>query len=523
MRNRQPARAAGAALALVLAGVTPASADKPGIEEPLGPSTSTPPYVVPVAPGVRTSSLLTVGDSIGGYRMVGVPDGLGAYRVDGARLTLLMNHELNDQTGIVRRHGQIGAFVSEWSIDRKSFEVTAGRDLINPGVQYWDYGAGAYSLAPSGSFGAAFDRFCSNTLTDAGQLFNETTGRGYEGRLFFPGEENGNIGRGFALTTDGTIAQLPRLGLFSYENTLPAHNRTDTTLVVGNEDEEFGQLWIYAGTKQSAGSPFDRAGLTNGSPSVAAVAGVTSDAEFRAAYPKGTPARFTLNAIDWTNGDGVTQNAEARAKGLSLNRIEDGHWDPANPNDLYFVTTEGGNGAPPATGRFGRDGGGLWRLSFDDIERPELGGTLTLLLDGSEPPLLNKPDNIAIDRRGNLLIQEDPGNNVGLARIVAYRIADGARGVLAQFDPALFGWRGGRLPNGNPVLEPGQLTFDEESSGIIDAHDVIGPRWFLFDAQVHRNLPDRELFQAGQLLALHVDKWNDVYGSSPDEDSDDED
>ena len=122
----------------------------------------------------------------------------------------------------------------------------------------------------------------------------------------------------------------------------------------------------------------------------------------------------------------------------------------------------------------------MWRLSFDDIERPELGGTLTLLLDGSEAPLLNKPDNITIDGRGNLLIQEDPGNNVSLARIVAYRIEDGARGVLARFDPAKFGWRGARLPNGNPVLEPGQLTFDEESSGIIDAHGVIGPRWFLF-------------------------------------------
>jgi hypothetical protein len=326
-----------------------------------------------------------------------------------------MNHELNDQSGVVRRHGQIGAFVSEWSIDRKSFKVTAGRDLIDPGVQYWNYATGSYSLSPSLGFGAAFDRFCSNTLTEPGQLFNAETGRGFDGQLFLAGEENCDIGRGFALTTTGEIAQLPRMGLFSYENTVPAHNRGDTTLVVGNEDAEDGQLWVY--------------------------------------------------------------------------------WDPASPNDYYFVTTEGGEGAATPTGRFGRDGGGLWRLPFDDIERPERGGTLPLLLDGSEPPFLNKPDNMAIDRGGNLLIQEDPGNNVGLARIVAYRIADGAHGVLARFDPALFGWRGGRLPNGNPVLEPGQLTFDEESSGIIDAHAVIGPRWFLFDVQVHRAESDRELVQ----------------------------
>jgi hypothetical protein len=510
-RAVRAALTAGAVAALAAA---PAFAEEPGIDGPVGPSTGTPPYVVPVAAGVRTSSLLTVGDSAGGYRMVGIPDGMGAYRNDGNRFTVLMNHELNETQGIVRRHGQRGAFVSEWSIDRKSFDVAAGRDLIDPGVQYWDYVAGGYSPSPTAPFGAPFDRFCSNTLTAPGQLLNEETGNGYAGRLFFPNEENGDIGRGFGLTTYGAMAQLPRLGLFSYENTVPAYNRSDTTLVMGSEDGADGQLWIYAGTKQATGSPFDRAGLTNGTPSVASVAGVTSDEEFRAAYPKGTPARFTLRGIDWTQ-TGVAQNADAKAKGLSLDRIEDSHWDPASPNDLYFLTTEGGRGADTPTGRFGRDGGGLWRLRFDDIERPLRGGTLTLLLDGSEAPFLNKPDNMTIDGEGNLLIQEDPGNNVSLGRIVAYRIADGARGVLARFDPALFGWNGAKLPNGNPVLEPGQLTFDEESSGIIDAHGVVGPRWFLFDAQVHRANPDPELVQGGQLLAMHVDRWKDVYDIAP--------
>jgi uncharacterized protein DUF839 len=503
-----------AALVTAVAAAVPASAEQPGIEEAIGPSTRTPPYVLPVAEGVRTSSLLTVGDTVDGYRMAGIPDGLGAYRNDGNRLTLLMNHELNDLQGTVRRHGQIGAFVSEWSIGRKSFAVTAGRDLINPGVRYWDYAAGAYSRAPSGVFGAPFDRFCSNTLSEPGQLENEETGNGYPGQLFFPNEEGGVQGRAFALTTDGAMAQLPRRGLFSAENTLPAYNRTDTTLAVGTEDDASGQLWVYVGTKQADGSPWDQAGLTNGTPSVVAVPGVTSDAGFRGAYAKGAPARFTLRGVDWTQ-TGVPQNAEAGAKGLGLDRIEDGHWDPSHPNDLYFLTTENGKGADSPTGRYGRDGGGLWRLTFDDIEQPQLGGTLTLLLDGSEAPFLNKPDNMTIDDEGNLLIQEDPGNNVAVSRIVAYRIANGARGVLANFDPQLFAWRGQKLPNGNPVLEPGQLTFDEESSGIIDAHHVIGPRWFLFDAQVHRALPDAELVQDGQLLALHVDRWKDVYTIAP--------
>ena len=65
------------------------------------------------------------------------------------------------------------------------------------------------------------------------------------------------------------------------------------------------------------------------------------------------------------------------------------------------------------------------------------------------------------------------------------------------------------------MLEPGQLSFDEESSGIIDAHGVIGPRWFLFDTQVHRAEADPELVQGGQLLALHVDDWHEVYDIAP--------
>ena len=134
-------------------------------------------------------------------------------------------------------------------------------------------------------------------------------------------------------------------------------------------------------------------------------------------YGKNNPASFDLGTdeeVNWDQSSGTAQNSEAAAKGVSLNRSEDGAFDPRHPEDFYFVTTEGGRGATSA-----RDGGGLWRLSYDDVERPWEGGTLTLLLDGSEAPFLSKPDNLGFDRHGHLMIQEDPGGNPHLARIVA--------------------------------------------------------------------------------------------------------
>ena len=510
-----------------LAGATAFAA--PGTSR--GPRTTVDPYVVPVADGVSTKSLLTVGDkpAANGYRMVGIPDGLGAIRNHSGTFDLFMNHELRPDTGIVRRHGQRGAFVSQWRIDRGSLDVRSGQDLIDPGVVYWDYVTQTYRATPStggpnprragDTFepqGAPFARFCSSTLSDPGQLYNRRSGRGYDGQLYFGNEENGNPGRSFGVTTDGSAQQLPRLGLFSWENTIPAPNRTDSTVVMGTEDtgpnsslpnpdDAAGQLWVYSGTKTRTGNAFKRAGLTNGVSSVIDVAdeSVTNDAGFRSKYGKNNPAEVDLSEVDWDQSANA-QNLEATRDGLSLNRIEDGGFDPRHPNDFYFLTTEGGDKTPAGGLNNVRDGGGLWKLSFEDVENPELGGTLTLLLDGSEAPKLNKPDNMDVDSKGNLLIQEDPGGNPHVARIVAYRISDGARGVLAEFDRTRF------TPGG-----PKFMTEDEESSGIIDAKEILGSGWFLFDAQVHKASASpnvAEEVEEGQLLTMKVEDFDDVYG-----------
>ena len=494
--------ALGAVLGLAAAGTALAATGT-------GPSTTTDPYVIPVADGVDVSSLLTVetptdtGAASNGYQMVGIPDGLGATLGSGDdNFTLFMNHELQAASGVAREHGATGAFVSKWSINAETLEVEQGADLIQTGVRFWDYAAHEYTTdAAAAGQEPRFARFCSGFLSLPGQLFNDRTGNGYDGQIYFANEENGDGGRDFGVTTEGRAQQLPRLGLFSWENSLVGLNRGDVTYIQGQEDTgpTSGQLHVYVGEKQDTGNAFDRAGLTKGEQFVVDLHNekVSTDAGFRATYGKNHPAPFDLGSderVDWDQ-TGADQNADAAAKGLGLNRIEDGAFDPRHPEDFYFVTTEGGSGATTA-----RDGGGLWRLSYYNPERPWKGGTLTLLLDGSEAPFLNKPDNVGFDRSGHLLIQEDPGNNAHVARIVAYDVKSGRRAVLATFDPALF----------EPGA-PGFVTQDEESSGIIDASRFLGPRTFLFDAQVHKAHPDADKVEMGQLLALHVDDWSEVF------------
>lgn len=535
-------------VALATAAVTVATALPATAATAMGPSTTTHPYVLPVASGVDISSLLTVNDAgsaSNGFEMVGIPDGLGAYR-QGSSTVALMNHELRPTSGAARRHGQAGAFVSKLTI-AKNGTVTEGSDFINPGVKYWDYVTNSYAAAPvapedyvrtqPSDHTSPFARFCSGFLSEPGQFLvgpgkdgnGDGQGRGkkqigYDGQIYFANEETGNEGRAFGVTLDGQAYQLPRLGLFSWENTIAAPNQSLTTVIMGNEDATPGEIWVYVGKKQDAGLPVDQAGLTNGRnhvlrvPGLTKAAGTNTDAGFRAAYPKGTKAPFELQDIEWDQS-GAAQNREAVAEdGLGLTRVEDGAFNPANKNEYFFVTTEGGDKTPATTGS--RDGGGLWKMTFRDVERPALGGTLELVLDGSEAwgageSRTNKPDNMVIDRGGNLLIQEDPGTNDHLARILSYDISTGARGVLARFDAARFG----RQNAANPDF----FTTDEESSGIIQLNDGS----YLFDAQVHtaKGLPAgtgpntvQEYVENGQLLTMTVDDFDKVYAADGDDD-----
>jgi hypothetical protein len=164
-------------------------------------------------------------------------------------------------------------------------------------------------------------------------------------------------------------------------------------------------------------------------------------------------------------------------------RPEDGAWDPMHPNDFYFATTDRFNLTVVGNSR-------LWRLRFHDVTNPAAGGTISAVVEGTDPP--QSMDNIAIDRTGHILIQEDPGVREHLSKIWSYSIADDTLTAIAEADPARFATGGADF-----------LTIDEETSGIVDASDVMGPGWFIGTVQADVPLDDPELVETGQVFAIY--------------------
>lgn len=468
-----------------------------------GPSSSQSPYVIPApwiaAGSVTTTSIFTTGDTVNGYRMVGIPDGLGAFSNGDGSFTLMMNHELGNTSGIARAHGQTGAFVSRWNINANAgnLVVNSGRDHNTSSADAYEYSSttGTWSNAPSTA--QRWNRFCSGDLAAPSAYYNPATGLGTQSRIYMNGEEAGAEGRAYAHIVSGSAMnqtwQLPSLGKFSWENSIANPYAQNKTIVMGNDDTTPGQVYMYVGNKTNTGNDIQRAGLTNGNVYGIRVSGMASESR---SAPPAANTRFDLyNHGDVTNTTGAALDASSNANSVTnFNRPEDGTWDsrPGHENDYYFVTTDRYDNAGDGTGsQVGRSR--LWRMRFDDITNPTAGGTITALLDGTQGQQMF--DNICIDSHGRILLQEDVGNNQRSGRIWIYDIASGSYGQIAYHDPARFG-------NYSPAS--GIFNQDEESSGIIDAKDILGDGWFLLDVQAHYTIPG-ELVEGGQLLAMYVD------------------
>ena len=513
---------------------------------------STPIYVISASDGASISVIATTGDKIGTDVLRGTPDGMGALKNPDGTLTLLSNHEISLSNPVAQTSktstGTWGSSISKMTYNPTTNTITNVTDLIK-GMSYYNYATKTWGptwtqSVPVGtpavdSYGGdigtnGLNRFCSGNLAPAGTFsYTEKDAKtkksvtyGYADPIYFTGEEGGDYSRAFAFDLNGQGVQLPGFGLAGWENFLTKPGTGKTTVIMGNEDNSAtdSQLYMYVGTKQTTGANFaEKAGLTNGKLYTVALENYLTDNAVRAAA-KGTKINVAFNELN-SNPSFGKFSAMAQANGTTFSRIEDGEWDPKNPNVYYFITTESNKdplATTPAPGStVSRDGGALWKMTFADTKDPFKGATVEMLLNGTEAPYLSKPDNMSVDESGYIVIQEDPGANDAVSRVVAYRLSDGKIGVLAQFDAQYFSKTGANF-----------MTNDEETSGAINMNQFLKTSGdtkshFFFNAQVHTKLSvarpelvaglgttaiadlDNKAIEGGQYYHLIVD-WTKV-------------
>ncbi|MGH7130692.1 MAG: alkaline phosphatase PhoX [Phycisphaerales bacterium] len=508
-----------------------------------GPSTQQSSYMVPSDPasGVIFRSLISNGNGnstpnelytrldpvtnqpIAGqsYRLVGVPDGLGAFNNDDGTFTLLMNHEIGNAEGIARAAGNTGAFVSRWVINgtpgANFMQVVGGRDADNS-INL--YSAGSYTTYNASNplpTAQSFSRFCSADLAAPGAyLWTDpvtNTTYGTDARILLNGEESGAEGRAMAHIATGPEAgasyQLPWLGRMSWENAVASPVAQRNTVVIGLDDSTPGNLYVYVGERQTTGNAIERAGLANGNLYAVTMTGTTvngsgQNVEDRTnllgnagSGPRPSAPFSLLNVPNPQNTTGAQLQLLDSQGQMNFLRPEDGAFNPARPNQFVFATTDSLTGNSR-----------LWSMDFNSITNPTAGGNVTLLADGTNTASLaggvfsatgatdiRMMDNLCFSHNGDfILVQEDVGDNARLGRVWLYDLAADRMTEIGIPDASRFLVGGANF-----------LTQDEETSGIIDAWDLLGPGWFLLDMQAHYTTGmGGELVQGGQVMALYI-------------------
>jgi 2',3'-cyclic-nucleotide 2'-phosphodiesterase (5'-nucleotidase family) len=422
-----------------------------------------------------------------GYRFNGIPDGIGVMDNGNGTLRVLVAHEFGPTAGDVRSHGSKGAYVSDLTIDKASLSVLSGKDFLASANDLFLASADGSTWTNGSS--TAFARFCSADLAAATAF--RTDSIGYDGRLFLTGEEAGPEGRAFAHVLDGSDAgkvyELASLGNLSFENIVANPLPQDKTVVVSLDDtSNNGQVYVYVGSKSNSGNAVQQAGLAGGNVYGVRVnsPGTTNTEVGHLSSPNATGlglnngvGTFELVSLgDVKAKSGATLNSESVAAGVTnWLRPEDGAWSK-DGTTFYFVTTASATTASR-----------LWALEFSDPSQPEAGGTVRMLLNGSEGQVML--DNMTVADDGSLLLQEDPGGNARLAKIWRYNPSTDTLVELARHDPALF--------SGTSATNANFLTNDEESSGIVDissflagvnGYDTSQYSYFLISDQIHKSV-----------------------------------
>jgi hypothetical protein len=445
--------------------------------------TARPPQLVATESGVEVDPILSVGDTIGGYQMTGIPDGLGAFAPEGdddddGALEVLMNHELTGS-----EPAGVSARVTQLTLDTES------RSVLDA----------AYPI--DGTEG--FLRFCSSNLTEIG-------GRA----LYFTGEESTSAGSltpdpsdgfgrgGSSIVLDGETGawtETRHFGLFQHENNLPVTGLKQAVVLLSEDAPSGNPSQLYAYIAPS----FRRAiAGTGGSLHV-----------WRADPGQGQDANPSSNDIaegETLSGEfvPVSQAENANAATLETAVQGKGAFDFIRLEDVAQSQTRDKTAYMADTGALGSESvrGRMYEIEFSKSDPTQ--ASIELFLDGdahagsSDPVEMVNPDNIDTSK-GSIVIQEDRNSEHRDATV------EGGYGRVLVYDLSTDSLRAVARVNTPATLRPGEW----ESSGVINAEAWLGDDMWLLDVQAHSQtapqpgpglVPDSSSGEDGQLLAIEI-------------------
>jgi hypothetical protein len=494
--------------------------------------------VMPVAPGVTATPIITVGETLGGgYRFESIPDGISISPRGNGRIDVYVNHETSTvpfpytpgaPTEANSQNDFDNAQVSRLILNQRSGGVLQGALVIRSAENFQRFCSNYLATGKEG-----FDRAILLTNEEAIDWVNRD-GKAWPATIGADEARQAGVVVAYDVRT-GKRTPIWGMGRHNHENSvaIPGYDdlvvlSTDDTFVsnpvqsqlytyiVGGSDQEGdasrallkdqGDLWAFVSDTPGFNDYYD---FTVGSPASITghfvkvpkniATGRNPDGTDIMAEDVGYPE--PPNDGTWQrdpNGQGIDGPQWVLEHWGDLNgvfqfvRLEDIAYDkrPGMGNVVYIADT--GRGATSAGGNpFTSSNGRIWRMVLDPAD-PTKVTSLSILIEGDDNPVktlteIHQPDNVETTPN-SLLIQEDPGSsqqfpvgstdpNATTARIWKYDLATGTMTVVAKVDQSA-----DEGPTDVDSAPAGNLGA-WESSGIVDASSVFGPGAFLVTVQ----------------------------------------
>jgi hypothetical protein len=445
------------------------------------------------ATGVTVRPIISVGDTVHGYRFEAIPDGIAIDpRSNPNRVEIYVNHETSTVPfPYVLPNPDINNSRNDFDNAQLSHIVLKSNAKVK---------SGEFAIPSS----ANYQRFCSNYLAivedgfeDRPLLFTNEEATDFvnrEGQAWPPGPPFGTETEqaGVVVAFDpatGEYRTIYGMGRYNHENSvaIPGYGQA----VILSDDDTFAapssQLYLYLAADADAvwndeGSLFAfRSDIPTINDYGDLVDGLSVPGEF-IPVPEEIADGDQTPLETWSNDNNVFQ----------FIRLEDIAYDRNEPNVVYLADTGEPRAIPdPNTGRLMRGPSGtmgpypngrIFRLEMDPADPLQV-TSLSILVDAdlggyNNPAVMHQPDNLETTAN-SLLIQEDPGSHnqyppsdpAGTtARIWLHDLATGTMTEVANVDQS---------------LDPAALQGAWESSRIVDASQFYGPGAFLVDVQAH--------------------------------------